>query len=225
MTISSTSPTSTTIFRVWVFRKHVARHEVTEQVPASQLKCSAVDLQRILVNGVRVGGRSQADPGAATGTAVEQILGPMAEATDRHCITFGQTTADTEWADGSLAECGRLPGSDGRASPRHDFAPYLRILHLPGLTTTMTYCVGLSLEDGLVFASDSPPMRAWITVTTYSKMHVFTPAPDLFVLLSAGNLATTVVNHIQRDLDYRPAGQTWPTYATCSRPPPSASVP
>jgi putative proteasome-type protease len=36
-------------------------------------------------------------------------------------------------------------------------------------------------------------------------MHLFTPAPDrLFVLLSAGNLATTqeIVNHIQRDLDY-----------------------
>jgi putative proteasome-type protease len=42
-------------------------------------------------------------------------------------------------------------------------------------------------------------------VTTYSKMHLFTPAPDrLFVILSAGNLATTqeVINHIQRDIDY-----------------------
>lgn len=72
----------------------------------------------------------------------------------------------------------------------------------------MTYCVGLSLEDGLVFASDSRTNAGVDYVTTYSKMHVFTPSPDrLFVLLSAGNLATTqeVVNHIQRDLDY-PAG-------------------
>jgi len=46
-------------------------------------------------------------------------------------------------------------------------------------------------------------------VTTYSKMHVFTPAADrLFVILSAGNLATTqeVMNHIQRDLEYPSGG-------------------
>jgi putative proteasome-type protease len=69
----------------------------------------------------------------------------------------------------------------------------------------MTYCLGLCLNDGLVFASDSRTAAGVDYVTSYSKMHVFTPAPDrLFVLLSAGNLATTqeVINHIQRDLDY-----------------------
>jgi putative proteasome-type protease len=69
----------------------------------------------------------------------------------------------------------------------------------------MTYCVGLSLERGLVFASDSRTNAGVDYVTTYSKMHVFTPAPDrLFVIMSAGNLATTqeVINHIQRDIDY-----------------------
>ncbi len=73
----------------------------------------------------------------------------------------------------------------------------------------MTYCVGLSLDDGLVFASDSRTNAGVDYVTTYSKMHVFTPSPDrLFVILSAGNLATTqeVVNHIQRDLDYPGGG-------------------
>ena len=73
----------------------------------------------------------------------------------------------------------------------------------------MTYCVGLSLDDGLVFASDSRTNAGVDYVTSYSKMHVFTPSPDrLFVILSAGNLATTqeVVNHIQRDLDYPPGG-------------------
>ena len=73
----------------------------------------------------------------------------------------------------------------------------------------MTYCVGLSLEDGLVFASDSRTNAGVDYVTTYSKMHVFTPSPDrLFVILSAGNLATTqeVINHIQRDLDYPNGG-------------------
>ena len=74
---------------------------------------------------------------------------------------------------------------------------------------TMTYCVGLSLEDGLVFASDSRTNAGVDYVTTYSKMHVFNPSPDrLFVILSAGNLATTqeVINHIQRDLDYPGGG-------------------
>ncbi len=73
----------------------------------------------------------------------------------------------------------------------------------------MTYCVGLSLDSGLVFASDSRTNAGVDYVTTYSKMHVFTPSSDrLFVILSAGNLATTqeVVNHIQRDLDYPSGG-------------------
>lgn len=74
----------------------------------------------------------------------------------------------------------------------------------------MTYCLGLCLEDGLVFASDSRTNAGVDYVTTYSKMHVFKPSDDrLFVILSAGNLATTqeVINHIQRDIDYPPANK------------------
>ncbi|KAA3629174.1 MAG: 20S proteasome subunit A/B [Proteobacteria bacterium] len=69
----------------------------------------------------------------------------------------------------------------------------------------MTYCLGICVDDGLVFASDSRTNAGVDYVTTYSKMYVFNPAPDrLFVILSAGNLATTqeVMNHIQRDLDH-----------------------
>jgi putative proteasome-type protease len=69
----------------------------------------------------------------------------------------------------------------------------------------MTYCVGLRLNDGLVFASDSRTNAGVDYVTTYSKMHVFSPANDrIFVIMSAGNLATTqeVMNHIKRDIDY-----------------------
>lgn len=75
----------------------------------------------------------------------------------------------------------------------------------------MTYCIALYLEDGLVFASDSRTNAGVDYVTTYSKMHVFTPGNDrLFVILSAGNLATTqeVINHIQRDIDYPPDNLT-----------------
>jgi putative proteasome-type protease len=71
----------------------------------------------------------------------------------------------------------------------------------------MTYCIGYWLERGLVLASDSRTNAGVDYISTYSKMHVFQPAPDrLFVLLAAGSLATTqaVVNWIRRDLD-RPA--------------------
>jgi len=69
----------------------------------------------------------------------------------------------------------------------------------------MTYCLGIAVEAGLVLASDSRTNAGVDYVTSYSKMHMFQPAPDrLFTILSAGNLATTqeIMNHIQRDLDH-----------------------
>jgi len=68
----------------------------------------------------------------------------------------------------------------------------------------MTYCVGLLLDQGLVMASDSRTNAGVDYISSYSKLHVFEPAPDrLFVLLAAGSLATTqeVLHRIQRDLD------------------------
>lgn len=53
-------------------------------------------------------------------------------------------------------------------------------------------------------AADSRTNAGVDYVTTFSKLHVFQPAPDrIFVLMSAGNLATTqeVLNRIRRDLD------------------------
>jgi putative proteasome-type protease len=63
--------------------------------------------------------------------------------------------------------------------------------------------VGFLLESGLVFASDSRTNAGVDYISSYSKMHVFQPAPDrLFVLMAAGNLGTTqaVLNRIRRDL-------------------------
>ena len=71
----------------------------------------------------------------------------------------------------------------------------------------MTYCIGYWLEKGLVLASDSRTNAGVDYISSYSKMHIFQPAPDrLFVLMAAGSLATTqaVINWIRRDLD-RPA--------------------
>ncbi len=68
----------------------------------------------------------------------------------------------------------------------------------------MTYCLALSLNDGLVFGADTRTNAGVDYVTRYSKLHTFRPADDrVFVLLSAGSLATTqeVLNRIGRDLD------------------------
>lgn len=68
----------------------------------------------------------------------------------------------------------------------------------------MTYCVGIRLETGLVFASDSRTSAGVDDISIYSKMHRFETSPDrVIVLLSAGNLATTqaVRNQIQRDME------------------------
>ncbi|MDX1515115.1 MAG: 20S proteasome subunit A/B [Gammaproteobacteria bacterium] len=68
----------------------------------------------------------------------------------------------------------------------------------------MTYCLAISLNDGIVFAGDTRTNAGVDYVTAYRKLHVFKPAPDrLFVIQSAGNLATTqdVLNRLRRDLD------------------------
>ena len=68
----------------------------------------------------------------------------------------------------------------------------------------MTYCIAVSTKKGLVFCSDSRTNAGADMLSTYSKMHVFTPADDrLFVLLTAGNLATTqaIVNRIEQELE------------------------
>jgi putative proteasome-type protease len=67
----------------------------------------------------------------------------------------------------------------------------------------MTYCLAMRLDEGLLFMSDSRTNAGVDNVSTYRKMHVFRPADDrLFVLQSAGNLATTreVLDRIKRDL-------------------------
>jgi putative proteasome-type protease len=68
---------------------------------------------------------------------------------------------------------------------------------------TMTYCLAMRLDEGLLFLSDTRTNAGVDNVSTYRKMHVFQPAADrLFVLQSAGNLATTqeVLDRIASDL-------------------------
>jgi putative proteasome-type protease len=68
----------------------------------------------------------------------------------------------------------------------------------------MTYCVAVALDEGLIFASDSRTHAGADQVSTYSKMHTFEAEGErVFVLLSAGNLATTqaVLNRLKRDME------------------------
>ncbi|MDP2196802.1 MAG: peptidase [Rhodocyclaceae bacterium] len=70
----------------------------------------------------------------------------------------------------------------------------------------MTYCLAINVNDGLVLCSDSRTNAGTDNVSVYSKMHTFSwPGQRFFVLLSAGNLATTqaVVKKLNNDI---PAG-------------------
>lgn len=68
----------------------------------------------------------------------------------------------------------------------------------------MTYCVGIEVSEGLIFAADTRTSAAFDDVRVHSKMHVFDyPGERSFVLMSSGNLATSqaVIAQIRRDLD------------------------
>ena len=68
----------------------------------------------------------------------------------------------------------------------------------------MTYCLAIKLDSGLVFASDSRTNAGVDQISTYSKMHAWgIEGERQFILLSAGNLATTqaVVTRLHRDIE------------------------
>jgi len=56
----------------------------------------------------------------------------------------------------------------------------------------MTYCIGVMLDDGIIFASDSRTNAGMDNIAKFCKMTVFERAADrVLVLLSSGNLAGT----------------------------------
>lgn len=64
----------------------------------------------------------------------------------------------------------------------------------------MTYCVGLQLDAGLVFLSDSRTNAGVDHISTFRKMTLFAePGVRIMVLLSSGNLAISqaVLNELQ----------------------------
>ena len=67
----------------------------------------------------------------------------------------------------------------------------------------MTYCVAISINEGIVFASDSRTNAGPDQVSTYGKMYTFGKAGERQIaLLAAGSLATTqaVITELKRDI-------------------------
>lgn len=65
---------------------------------------------------------------------------------------------------------------------------------------SMTYCIGLQVEQGLVFLSDSRTNAGVDHINTFRKMTVFeNPGNRMMVLLTSGNLAISqaVINELQ----------------------------
>ncbi|MEY4642708.1 MAG: hypothetical protein RLZZ227_2702, partial [Pseudomonadota bacterium] len=68
----------------------------------------------------------------------------------------------------------------------------------------MTYCVAISVAAGMVFCSDSRTNAGVDQVSTYSKMFRFDLGPQRqFVIMTAGNLATTQSTMAQLKKDIR----------------------
>ena len=68
----------------------------------------------------------------------------------------------------------------------------------------MTYCVGLRLDGGIVFASDTRTNAGLDNIAVFSKMHVWERAGDrVIVMMSAGNLAFTqsIVSLLNEKID------------------------
>jgi len=68
----------------------------------------------------------------------------------------------------------------------------------------MTYCVGLRLDEGIVFASDTRTNAGLDNIATFRKLHVWEyPGERVIVLLSSGNLAVTqaVISNLNERID------------------------
>ena len=67
----------------------------------------------------------------------------------------------------------------------------------------MTYCVGIKVNQGMVFASDRRTNAGLDNYNSYTKMYVHNGIDRNIVILTSGNLATSqaVFNSISKDLE------------------------
>src|SRR5256886_16629431 len=69
---------------------------------------------------------------------------------------------------------------------------------------TMTYCVGILTEQGLVMASDSRSNAGYDQVNVCRKMHTFVrPGERVFIVLASGSLSLTqsILTMLRRDFE------------------------
>ena len=79
----------------------------------------------------------------------------------------------------------------------------------------MTYCVALSLKEGMMFASDTRTNAGVDHIATFRKMRVFErPGERFIVALSAGNLGTT--QSVMSLLEHRAATGISPNPLDCA---------
>jgi len=67
----------------------------------------------------------------------------------------------------------------------------------------MTYCIGINVNEGMIFASDSRTNAGLDNVNTYSKMLNYAVGDRNIVIVTSGNLATTqaVYSSVKKDLE------------------------
>ena len=67
----------------------------------------------------------------------------------------------------------------------------------------MTYCVGIKVNEGMVFASDRRTNAGLDNYNSYTKMYVHNGIDRNIVILTSGNLATSqaVFNSVSKDLE------------------------
>ena len=108
-------------------------------------------------------------------------------------------------------------------------APGALRTQVPARKTVMTYCVGVKLDAGLVFLSDSRTNAGLDQISTFRKMMVYERPGDRFmVMLSAGNLSISQqvreilqVEEIDNPTGRRSRSGTRPACST----PPACSAP
>lgn len=83
----------------------------------------------------------------------------------------------------------------------------------------MTYCLGIRLNTGIVFASDSRTNAGVDNISTFRKLFVFeNPGERVICVMTAGNLAVTqaVVSQLEEGLDDTTDEETLYTVASLS---------
>jgi putative proteasome-type protease len=67
----------------------------------------------------------------------------------------------------------------------------------------MTYCIGINVNEGMIFASDSRTNAGLNDINKYSKMFNYAVGDRNLVIVTSGNLATSqaVFSAIKKDLE------------------------